>query len=158
MHSTSRFSALAALSLMSMSGVAMMAAKGGSAAVPPPPPAPPAPQFTFDTGLEIPKRTVGGGGDKTPTELALKLQQVPVDASFIETIVVPAEVQGDEARSEAFKKLAKQASNRVSGAIRRLRKDDAYKNRNYTVRTVADEKLGFGVRIWREADTAPAAA
>lgn len=138
-----------------MYGIAFAKAGGaaGSPPPPPPPPVPPAPTFTFDDGLDIPRRAFGGAAGGQTSELALKLAQVPVGKSFIETITVAADVVGDDARLAAFKAQAKTISNRVSGAIRRFRKQDGNASKNFAVRTVSDDKLGFGVRVWREADT-----
>lgn len=137
--------------------VQLQQAKAAGAPPPPPPPAPVAPTFDFDEDLPIPSPRIGAASGGQPSLLAQKLAAVPVGKSFIETITVPAEVVGDAERLAAFKAQAKTISNRVSGAIRRFRKDAANANKNFAVRTVSDDKLGYGIRIWREADTATTA-
>lgn len=157
---TKRLLILNSLALASISGAVLMAA-GKPGSTPTPPPAPPAPPaFTFDTDFDLPAgRTFGatGGGD---SELAKKLIDVPAPnaegkmASFLEAVSVPDTITDPKERDAAFKADCRKVTNRIGGAIRRLRAKDAYKPRNYAIRTVGDEKLGFGVRVWRTADTA----
>jgi hypothetical protein len=127
-------------------------AKTPTAPTPPAPPAPPV--FAFDDDLPIPAAAGSRGAGGEETELAKKLKAVPVSKSFIEKVTVAATITDPAEREKDFKAQCKTVINRVGGAIRRLRKVTEYANRQYAVRTVADEKLGFGVRIWREADKA----
>lgn len=131
----------------------------GNIPPPPPPPAPAAPAFTFDTDMDIPAaRAFGGKRDGNPSVEAQKIAAMPLPnadgkrASFIVPVTVPADITGD-ARVEAFKKATKTIANRIGGIIRRHRKA-GNASANFAVRVVSDDKLGYGVRVWREADTA----
>lgn len=150
---------LNALALASISGVALMAA--GKAGAPVPPPAPPAPPaFSFDTDFDLPAGRTFGASSGGDSELARKLIDIPAPnaegkmASFLEAVSVPDTITDPKERDAAFKADCRKVTNRIGGAIRRLRAKDEYKARNYAVRTVGDAKLGFGVRVWRTADTA----
>lgn len=148
---------LNSLALVAASGV-VFAAAGKAGSAPPAPPVPPAPPaFTFDTDFDLPAgRTFGNaGGD---SELAKKLADMPAPnaegkpASFLEAVTVADTITDPKERDAAFKAECRKVTNRIGGAIRRLRAKDEYKARNYAVRTVGDARLGFGVRVWRVAD------
>lgn len=125
-----------------------------AAAAPPAPPAPPAPAaasaFKYDDNLPIPAgRTFGGAGEVSETTLAIT--GLPVGKSYLAEVTVAAEITDPKARTEDFNAQCKTLTNRVGGAIRRIRKDHA--EQNYTIRKVADTTLGYGIRVWRDADT-----
>lgn len=106
-----------------------------------------APEFQFDDGLEIPPAR-----KPATTDLTRKLQAMPVGKSFLEAVTVPDSVVGAE-REKVFTELSRKVANRLSGAARRFTKaNPAYA---FEIRTVRDDKLGHGVRIWRK--EAPAA-
>lgn len=107
--------------------------------------------FSYDDGLELPERA-GFGGEGDNSELKGKLLNQPIGKSFLEEVTVPETITDANERKTAFKEEARRVSNRVSGTIRRLRKD--HPERNYAIRTVNDTKMGQGVRVWREADSA----
>lgn len=109
--------------------------------------------FTIETGFEVPARTSFGGGADAPS---YPFADMPVNSSFLVAVEVPATITDATERAKAFKEEARKASNRVSGAIRRFRKTNA--GNDYAIRTVNDDKLGHGVRVWRiEPEAAPAA-
>lgn len=158
------------LSSVAMSGMVLMAAAGKATAgaVPPPPPPPAAPTFAYDFDFDVPESKAVGKKSKEPTAEQLAIQGMPAPnaegkkASYLIAVTVPAEVTDAAERQKQFKASARTVTNRVGGIIRRHRKanDGEHKLKNFSVRTVMDEKLGFGVRIWRDADAvaeAPAA-
>lgn len=101
--------------------------------------------FKIETGIELPPRTrLGGGGDTTN----YPFKEMPVGASFLTEVNVPATITDAKERDKAFKEEARKVSNKLSGAIRRFKKsNDGY---NFAIRTVDG-----GVRVWRvEADKA----
>ncbi len=157
----------AMLASLSLAGVSMAAAGGkGAGNVPPPPPPPAAPAFNYDFDFDIPESKAVGKRSKEPTAEALAIQGMPAPnaegkkASYLIKVEVDATVTDPEERVKTFKAIARTVTNRVGGIIRRHRKadGDANKAKNFSVRTVMDDKLGYGVRIWRDADEAPAAA
>lgn len=156
------------LAYLSLAGVSMAAAgkAGSGAVVPPPPPPPAAPTFSYDFDFDIPESKAVGKRSKEPTAEALAIQGMPAPnaegkkASYLIKVEVDATVTDPEERVKAFKAIARTVTNRVGGIIRRHRKadGDANKAKNFSVRTVMDDKLGYGVRIWRDADTVEAPA
>lgn len=150
---------------LSYSALALAAAgkAGSGAVVPPPPPPPAAPTFNYDFDFDIPESKAVGKKSKEPSAEAMAIWNMPAPnaegkkASYLIGVTVPAEVTDAEERTKQFKATARTITNRVGGIIRRHRKDEANKLKNFSIRTVMDEKLGFGVRIWRDADNAPAA-
>lgn len=100
--------------------------------------------FRIETGFEVPARTTFGGGGKSPE---YPFADMPVGASFLAPVNVPDTIKDDAERAKAFKEEARKASNRISGAIRRFRKQNA--GYDFAIRTVNDDKLGHGVRVWR---------
>lgn len=142
---------------------------------PPPPPAPvtpaavpPAPApvtaagdplpttslFSYDDALPIPAgRSFGGNAGET-SETVGKLSNQPIGKSFLEAVAIGAEVTDPKERTKLFNEECKRIVNRIGGAIRRLRKTPGNEVRNYAIRKVASTELGYGVRVWREADTA----
>lgn len=139
-----------------------------NAAPPPPPPVAAAataaptpaatPSFSYDDDMPIPGRRTGFTKSDQPNETMQRLLHMPEGKSFIETVTVPETIVGDEERLAEFKRVAKAISNRLAGAIRRLRlqNNGALEARNYAMRVVMDAKLGYGVRVWREQDTSAA--
>lgn len=145
---------------------------------PPPPPAPvaaavppaPAPApvtaagdplpttslFNYDDALPIPAGRSFGGNAGQSSETMTKLSGQPIGKSFLEAVAIGAEVTDPKERQKLFNEECKRIVNRIGGAIRRLRKTPGNEVRNYAIRKVADTDLGYGVRVWREADTASA--
>lgn len=160
--------ASALLAATSLSGVTMAAAgKAGAGAVPPPPPAPPAaPEFSYDLDFDVPESKAVGKKSKELSTEAKAIQGMPAPnaegkkASYLIAVTVGPEITDAEERVKAFKAQARTVTNRVGGIIRRHRKDNdgEHKAKNFSIRTVMDDKLGFGVRIWRDADGAVAEA
>lgn len=144
---------------LSLAAMAMFAASKAAGAEAPPAPTPVnASGYAFEA-FEIPTaaRAVGGATGE-PNPLMVALAEVPVGMSFLEKVEVPAAITDPEEREKEFKALVRKLTNRVSGAIRRHRdsKDNtAYAAHNFQLRTVHDDKLGHGVRVWRVADSTP---
>lgn len=109
--------------------------------------------------FEMPQaaRAPGKAGGE-PSELVKNLTDVPVGLSFLEAVTVPDTITDAAEREKAFKEAARKKTNQIGGAIRRFRKNAANANRNYGLRTVNDDTLGHGVRVWRVADTETPAA
>lgn len=107
--------------------------------------------FKIETGFDVPARTTFGG--KSPE---YPFADMPVGASFLAPVTVPDTIKDDGERAKAFKEEARKTSNRISGAIRRFRKQNA--GYDFAIRTVNNDKLGHGVRVWRvEAENTAAA-
>lgn len=100
--------------------------------------------FKIETGFEVPARTTFGGGAKAPD---YPFGEMPVGSSFLVGVNVPDTIKDEGERAKAFKEEARKASNRISGAIRRYRKQ--HDGVDFAIRTVNDDKLGRGVRVWR---------
>jgi len=100
-------------------------------------------EFTFDTGLDVPAMTRGS----RTSETASKLAAMPVGASFLEPVEVPATIKDPAEREKVFKEKARTVSNRLSGAIRRFKKNN--EGFEFAMRTVNDATAGTGVRVWR---------
>jgi hypothetical protein len=128
-------------------------AKNAPAAAPATGAAAPSSAFKIETGFEIPARTTFGGGAKAPD---YPFADMPVGASFLVGVTVPDTIKDDAERAKAFKEEARKASNRISGAIRRFRKNN--EGYDFAIRTVNDDKLGHGVRVWRAEQEAANAA
>ena len=117
--------------------------------------------YTFDNALPIPANKRGG---PRASGMADKLMAMPIGASFLEAVEVPEAIKDATERGKVFKEKARSVSNRLSGAVRRFAK----KNPEYAfgLRTVEDDVLGYGVRVWRVSaleetaavDAAPASA
>jgi len=109
-----------------------------------------APAFKFDTNLPVPPMTRGA----RTSETADKLKAMPVGASFLEPVAAPDTIKDEGERDKVFKEKARTVSNRLSGAIRRFKKNNP-EGYEFAMRTVNDPALGQGVRVWRvEADKA----
>lgn len=99
--------------------------------------------FKFDTGLPVPPMVRGARSSET----ADKLAAMPVGASFLESVSVPETIKDEAEREKVFKENARTVSNRLSGAIRRFKKNnDGFE---FAMRTVNDATSGVGVRVWR---------
>tara|TARA_R100000687_G_scaffold81788_1_gene79468 strand:+ start:384 stop:785 length:402 start_codon:yes stop_codon:yes gene_type:complete len=105
--------------------------------------------FEFETGLSVPPMTRGG---TRSSETADKLKAMPVGASFLEPVEVPESIKDSDERAKVFKEKARTVSNRLSGAIRRFKKNNP--GFEFNMRTVNDDSMGHGVRVWRIEDTA----
>lgn len=106
-------------------------------------------EFKFDTGLAIPPAARGA----RTSAIARKLQAMPVGASFLEAVTVPDTIKDDAERDKVFKETARTLSNRLSGTIRRFKKSNPDAN-DFELRTVNDDTLGRGVRVWCKDKTA----
>lgn len=102
-------------------------------------------KFTFDTGLDVPAITHGS----RTSETASKLAAMPVGASFLEPVEVLDTIKDPAEREKVFKEKARIVSNRLSGAIRRFKKNNP-EGFEFAMRTVDDPALGTGVRVWRQ--------
>lgn len=112
----------------------------------------PSSNFKIETGFDVPARTTFGGGKSVDYPFS----DMPVGSSFLVPVTVPDTIKDEAERAKAFKEEARKASNRISGAIRRHRKNNA--GQDFAIRTVNDDKLGHGVRVWRvEAEAAQSA-
>jgi len=101
-------------------------------------------KFTFDTGFAIPTaaRTAAKQSDD-----AEKLMAMPIGASFLEAVTVPDTVTDPAEREKTFKEKAKGVTNRLSGLTRRFAKKNA--GYAFALRTVNDDQMGRGVRVFR---------
>jgi hypothetical protein len=104
--------------------------------------------FEFDVDLPIPAATRTG----RQSETAQRLAAMPVGASFLEAVTVPDTIKKEDERAASFREQARAVANRLSGAIRRFRDKDPVKR--FELRTVSDDTLGYGVRVYRVADQA----
>lgn len=102
--------------------------------------------FAFDLDLPVPALTRRVG---STSDTAEKLKAMPVGASFLEAVTVPETIKDADEREKAFKEAARTVSNRLSGAVRRFKK--AEPSYEFVMRTVNDDKMGHGVRVWRVA-------
>lgn len=105
-----------------------------------------APKFDFEE-LPIPAKGVFGGRSSEANELTEKLAAVPVGKSFLEEVTVPDSITDAKEREKTFKEEAKRATNRITGAVRRFKAKNA--GYEFAIRTVNDDTLGHGVRVWR---------
>mgnify|MGYP005609488741 CR=1 FL=1 len=164
MANISRF-LLASLALSSMSGVAFAKADAASSA-PPPPPAPPAPPaFEYDFDFDLPVSKAPGRAAQEDSEEAKKIKGLPLPnaegkfASFLIPVSVGAEITDATERAKQFKALCKTVQNRLGGTVRRIRAaatkvEGSTTKPDFSIRMAGDEKLGYGVRVWRLADSA----
>jgi len=106
-------------------------------------PAPAASGFKLETGFDIPAAQRIGGGQSSNWPF----KDMQPGQSFLVPVNVPDTIKGDDERATAFKEQARKVSNRVSGAIRRFKNSHA--GTDFAIRTVNDETLGKGVRVWR---------
>lgn len=130
-----------------------------TAPTPPPPPAPPAPPAAgdWDMDLPIPAGGVFGARSTDAPGEAWNLASMPVGASKLvldNATVVPDSVTDAAERDAIFTEAQKKGYNRVTGTLRRFREQTIdgkkpYEKHEHTVRKVGDEKLGYGIRIWR---------
>lgn len=100
-------------------------------------------KFTFDMGLPVPTVTRNSAN---PSEIMAKLAAVPLGASFLEPVAVP-ENTAEAERDNVFKEKARSMSNRLSGAVRRFK--EKHPGVDFQIRTVNDDTLGHGVRVYR---------
>lgn len=141
-------------------------AEGTAPAVPPV--APPAPvadhsednaEFAFDF-LDLPAGRVSTPvGEKS--EMTKKIAAMPAPttgedgkvrkASFLVEVKVPDTITDTTERDNYFRTETRKLTNRLSGNVRRVRKQDGNSERSYSVLTVADAILGYGVRVYRTA-------
>lgn len=91
-------------------------------------------EFGLTAGLEMPARIRSSGTPLYP------FGSMKVGSSFLVAV---------DAKDDAFKDEARKISNRMSGAIRRFRKNNP--DAHFSARTVDDATgpLGRGVRVWR---------
>lgn len=108
--------------------------------------------FAFDKNLAIPEIKSRRGG---PSETSQKLMAMEVGDSFLDAITVADTITDPAERAKSFNEQASKAKNRVGGVIRRIKESN--KERNFVALVVGDATYGYGVRVWRKADTAPAA-
>jgi len=99
--------------------------------------------FKFDMGLPVPAMERGARSSETSEKLAA----MPVGASFLEPVTVPEAIKDAAERDKAFKEQARMVSNRLSGAVRRFKKNR--EGFEFAMRTVNDPATGAGVRVWR---------
>lgn len=102
--------------------------------------------FNFDVDLPVPAMTRGAS---RTSDMGEKLKAMPVGASFLEAVTVPETIKDDAERAKVFKEKTRSVSNRLSGSVRRFKKSNP--DYDFVLRTVEDDKLGFGVRVWRVA-------
>lgn len=104
-----------------------------------------APAFTLDEGLAVPSiQRVGGVASQYP------FKDMKVGTSFLLPVKVPDTIKDADEREAAFKEEARKLSNRISGATRRFKeRNEGY---DFAIRTVNNDELGSGVRVWRVAE------
>lgn len=143
-----------------------------AAVAPPPPPPPPAPApapaaapapapidtsaFTYDDGLPIPAGRAFGATNGETKILVARLAAMPTGKSWLDMISVATDFGDDAARVKEYARLSKASFNRIGSAIKSVHKTQP--NASYSVRKVATAELGYGVRVWRNADAAAATA
>lgn len=140
---------------VSLASMAMFAAAKDKGSAPAPTPVN-ASGYAFEE-FELPPTTRGGAaGDKGGSKIATALAEVPMGKSFLEQVEVPESITDAAEREKAFKDMARKLTNKIGGTIRRHRKSNPL--HNFALRTVNDDKLGRGVRVWRVADSEPQAS
>lgn len=142
------FNNFAALALFAAADAAGGAAPPKAAPKAAPAPATPTPAvvagFALETGIDIPpSQRIGSNSAASPWPF----KEMAVGQSFLVPVEVPETIKDDKERAAAFKELARKASNRVSGAIRRFKKQND--GTDFAIRTVNDDTRGHGVRVWR---------
>jgi hypothetical protein len=105
--------------------------------------------FKLDDGLTIPESKRVGAGKTGPS---YPFGAMKVGQSFLIDVKVPATITNETEKAKAFKDEARRISNRIGGAIKRFRKSNPLAN--FATRTVNDDTLGVGVRVWRSEDSA----
>lgn len=121
-----------------------------TAAAPAPAPAPAAPaapvvsSFALDDNLPVPTvtRTIGQPSN-------YPLGSMNVGQSFLAPVAVADTITDEGERAKAWKEEARKVANRLSGAVRRFR--ESREDIHFAIRTVNDDTLGHGVRVWRVA-------
>ena len=107
-------------------------------------------KFTFDVDVPVPAASRIASAKSDDAE---RLEAMPVGASYLEPVTVPDTVTDEAEREKTFKEKARSTTNRLSGLVRRFKKNHA--DYEFALRTVA----GQGVRVYRiEKAAAPAAA
>lgn len=106
--------------------------------------APAASSFALDDNLPVPTvtRTIGQPSN-------YPLGSVNVGQSFIVPVAVADTITDEGERAKAWKEEARKVANRLSGAVRRFR--ESHEDIHFAIRTVNDDTLGHGVRVWRVA-------
>lgn len=107
-------------------------------------------KFVFETGIPVPAAARSPSAKSDDVE---RLEAMPVGASYLEPVTVPDTVTDAAEREKTFKEKAKSTTNRLSGLVRRFKKNHA--DCEFALRTVA----GQGVRVYRiekAAEQAPA--
>ncbi len=158
------YPSLVALALMSTAGVAFAKADAAGS-VPPPPPAPPAPPaFAYDFDFDVPVSKAPSRAAKEDSEETQKIKGLPLpnaegkSASFLIPVTVDGTITDEAERAKQFKALCKTIQNRLGGTVRRIRAaaakvEGATTKPDFSIRMVADDKMGYGVRVWRLADS-----
>ena len=100
--------------------------------------------FKLEAGLSIPAAVRIGTKSSGPSFPFDKMQ---IGQSFLVPVQIADTIKDDAERAKAFKEAARKQSNRVSGAIRRYKKSN--EGVDFAIRTVNDDTLGHGVRVWR---------
>ncbi len=89
----------------------------------------------------------------------INLEDMPVGASKLIDVVVPASITDQNAADAWFTAEQKKVTNRATSTIRRFREQDAaHGQRQYAIRKVSDDTYGYGVRVFRIADGTASAA
>lgn len=103
---------------------------------------PESPGFKLEKGLPVPAaQRVGTSQSNWP------FKDMEIGISFLMPVAVPDTIKDDKEREASFKEQARKLSNRVSGAIRRFKNNN--EGYEFAIRTVNDDKLGHGVRVYR---------
>lgn len=109
--------------------------------------------FQFDMGLPVPEAKRGAAKTSAMNE---RLAAMPVGASFLEVVSVPETIKDEAERKKVFTETTRSVMNRISGSVRRFTKNHA--DHKFELRTVDDDVLGHGVRVYRIAVAANEAA
>lgn len=106
-------------------------------------------KFTFDVGVPVPAASRIASAKSDDAE---RLEAMPVGASYLEPVAVPDSVTDAAEREKTFKEKARSTTNRLSGLVRRFKKNHA--DYEFALRTVPMQ----GVRVYRIEKAAEPAA
>lgn len=101
-------------------------------------------KFSIDKGLSIP--TTRGFG-KSDTAEEYPFADLDMNDSFLIPVTVAETITDAGEREKQFKDDARKLANKISNRIRTFKKHNA--DKDFAARTVNDDTLGHGVRVWR---------
>ena len=105
--------------------------------------------FTVEYDIPMPAVT----RKAPPVESPYKFETMKVGGSVLFPVDYDMDIADEAEREKTWQEAARTMANRVTGAVRRFTKKPEYSDYKFASRTVADDQLGFGVRVWRVAKT-----